>query len=714
MATNGQASEDKMLETKPKRDINKEMPGFFKDYAKMVRMAITNDKFNEFTKCTTDEERIRFIFAIPEVHDISLKTYFRPKSEKEAVDYKEQGNKAFGKNENAAALRFYSQAVLKAPVPTGKYWKLIKENADPKKMTLYSICLANRSAALYHLREHQWCVKDIDEALEHHYPKELKWKLYNRKAHIMLSFRRHIDAQEAFRQALKWLDWSKMERERRMEHQKKIQKWLQLFKSGKVENYEEVKEVELLPLVPYWSHGPSENFPALSKKVEVLHDNNQGRYAVAAEDINPGDVLAVEDPYAYVLMRDDYLLHCQNCFASVKAAIPCKSCAAVVYCSVECREKSYFHSIECNILDLLFGSGMSINCFLAFRMVTQSPLSFFLEQKDKLREMDPKETLAVTKESPYVGTDFMRIYNLVRHENQRTQEDNLHRTIMAAFLLKSLRKTKYFGDKGSGFAAYPLIQDQGDDRLNDIEAFMGGIILRFTGLVQFNAHEVSEYCLQKPKTIDDSHNETIGAALYPSLALFNHSCHGAQVRYFSGNKVITKAYRKLKKGEMIPENYGQTYVAAPKSKRKQELKERYWFDCLCQACQDDWPMYKDFDPKMLKFKCQKCQEPRLIDTDRMMMPFFKCDGCGDQTNILGALKNLQNTEQTYKAAMTEMNGFNIRACQKLLIENMNQLDTALAPPYRDYHMTQEAFMKCCLAEGNTIIRPGKPKEERMS
>lgn len=38
-------------------------------------------------------------------------------------------------------------------------------------MTLYAICLANRSAALFHLKEFYYCIKDIDEALEHHYPR---------------------------------------------------------------------------------------------------------------------------------------------------------------------------------------------------------------------------------------------------------------------------------------------------------------------------------------------------------------------------------------------------------------------------------------------------------------------------------------------------------------------------------------------------------------
>lgn len=56
-----------------------------------------------------------------------------------------------------------------------------EENADPKKMTLYAICLANRSAALFHLKEFYYCIKDIEEALEHHYPKVSPGR-------IMLSF----------------------------------------------------------------------------------------------------------------------------------------------------------------------------------------------------------------------------------------------------------------------------------------------------------------------------------------------------------------------------------------------------------------------------------------------------------------------------------------------------------------------------------------------
>lgn len=46
--------------------------------------------------------------------------------------------------------------------------------------------------------------------------------------------KQHIEARDAYRQALKWLDWAKMEREKRIEHQNDIQKWLKLYETGKV------------------------------------------------------------------------------------------------------------------------------------------------------------------------------------------------------------------------------------------------------------------------------------------------------------------------------------------------------------------------------------------------------------------------------------------------------------------------------------------------
>lgn len=62
---------------------------------------------------------------------------------------------------------------------------------------------------------------------------------------------------------------------------------------------------------------------------------------------------------------------------------------------------------------------------------------------------------------------------------------------------------------------------------------------------------------------------------------------------------------------------------------------------LSQACQKDWPLFKEMEHKVMYFKCHKCQGPLPVNIAQTVIPFFKCDRCGDQTNILGALKNLQ-------------------------------------------------------------------------
>lgn len=672
---------------------DKDLPGFFKDYYKMVRTSVTNDQFNEFSKLKTNEERVRFVFGIPAAHDIDIKPYFKGKSEKEAIEKKEAGNMCFGKRNNVEALKLYSQAVVKAPVPT-------EECADPKKMTLYAICLANRSAALYHLKDYRHCVKDIDEALEHHYPRELKHKLYKRKARLLSHMKQHEDAREAYRQALKWLDWAKMERDKRIEHQNDIQKWLKLYEAGKgAKNFElDDEPTEKLPLIPEVTNGRNEKYPSLSKKVDVRCDNQQGRYVVAVEDIEPGDTICVEKPFAAVLLRDMFSTHCQNCFKVPKAPIPCKKCSNVIFCSVDCRQQAYYHNVECPIQDLLVGSGMSINCFLAFRLLAQKPLSFFLGIKEDIMTEKYKEML--NQSDVYDPFDFFRLYNLVCHSERRTMEDYFHRVVMVIFMVKALKKTKYFEDRGTGIS----------DTISDTEAYIGSLLMHFLEIVQFNSHEVSEFWLTGPKTLTDSKNESLGAAIYPTLALFNHSCITAQVRYFSGSSAITKSIRFIPKGDPVPENYGQSFTSAVRSERRQYLMDRYWFECACEACVKDWPMYQDMSNTVLNFKCHKCQGALPVNTETLLMPLLKCEKCGEQTNILASLKNLQNSEQTFLSAGKEMGTFNLDKAESLLTENLKQLESSLYPPYKDYHQTQEAYMRVMLAKGGNY-RVKQPKSE---
>lgn len=63
----------------------------------------------------------------------------------------------------------------------------------------------------------------------------------------------------------------------------------------------------------------------------------------------------------------------------LKTAIPCPNCSGIAFCSLDCRSKALntYHKFECHFLDLLIGSGMSVLCFAALRIVSQQDVKYF-------------------------------------------------------------------------------------------------------------------------------------------------------------------------------------------------------------------------------------------------------------------------------------------------------------------------------------------------
>lgn len=60
--------------------------------------------------------------------------------------------------------------------------------------------------------------------------------------------------------------------------------------------------------------------------------------------------------------------------------------------------------------------------------------------------------------------------------------------------------------------------------------------------------------------------------------------------------------RNLKSGERISENYGPLYSQNPRDERQKKLKESYWFDCSCDACEQNWPIFSEMNTNEVRFK----------------------------------------------------------------------------------------------------------------
>lgn len=205
-------------------------------------------------------------------------------------------------------------------------------------------------------------------------------------------------------------------------------------------------------------------------------------------------------------------------------------------------------------MDLLVGSGMSVLCYLALRLITQSG--------------SPAEAVRCGRQL---------IVDLCTHSDRRQPDDYLQRCTMSAFLLRILQKSEFFGRRTSD-----------DATPSSVEMEVCVVLCGLLQVLQFNAHEIYETKLGEKHRFVGSKPIYIGVALYRTGAYFNHDCHPALSRYFVGSSIVLAATRPLVAGEMVGENYGPIFTKKSLADRRRSLMSRYWFKCECQCCRENW------------------------------------------------------------------------------------------------------------------------------
>lgn len=110
-----------------------------------------------------------------------------------------------------------------------------------------ALVFANRSACLYHMNYYEAAIADIDNALALDYPKDLQYKVHERKAKCLLAEQRHEEAINEFRTTLQVLDEARLKTEKKMKMQSDIQIMLSIMtkpttKSGNLNALKPKKE----------------------------------------------------------------------------------------------------------------------------------------------------------------------------------------------------------------------------------------------------------------------------------------------------------------------------------------------------------------------------------------------------------------------------------------------------------------------------------------
>jgi len=85
-------------------------------------------------------------------------------------------------------------------------------------------------------------------------------------------------------------------------------------------------------------------------------------------------------------------------------------------------------------------------------------------------------------------------------------------------------------------------------------------------------------------SIHDAQLFTLAEGTFPIGALFNHSCRPNAIVMYEGKVQIVRALEDIEAGEEVCTSYVDNGVQ--RLERRQLLREKYFFECLCPRCED--------------------------------------------------------------------------------------------------------------------------------
>lgn len=644
---------------------------------------------SQFGLLTSDEERISFGLSLSCVHDVmDVKPCFKAKSASESARLRNEGNRLFQKNHYCEALEVYSSSILNAP---------FESHGNE-----LSLAFGNRSAVLFHLRQDSQCLKNIQQALSCGYPNELRYKLFDRQGKCLFGIGQSSKALDCFQKAKKALDDSKLDQKKKEVWLKDLEQEICKCQNSKVQvmqgdlssnKYENFSSGQFE--LPKLTHKENNKFTSASCAVDIETSPVTGRYPVATQNIYVGDTLVIEKPFASVLLPRHLETHCYHCLKRVTAPLPCNQCSTVRYCSETCVKQSWdsYHSVECQYLDLIHQAGIGGNGHLALRIITKAGFEFLKDFRQKIQqglcESYSRES-GCTHDGSYVSSDYLPIYCLVTHSEDRSISDLFRRTMMAVFLLKTLQGGTFFGEN-------PCSQQ-------DL-VFIGGVLLRHLQSNPCNAHEISELHLNL-NSVATSETSEIAAGIYATLSLFNHSCDPTVTRTFYGDTCVVRAIKNIPVRHEISDNYGTLCAVSVKPERHDKLKSQYYFTCQCVACKENFPLYSEIPSSASPvFKCDNCYRPlNPVDSCKDAALLVVCAKCECTYNLSQMRATLKDSTDLFQQAMdTLLLKADVDSTLPVFLSHLRLLEKMVCRPWKDYNNCQEAIKQCYNVMGNCHV-----------
>ncbi|RWS21062.1 SET and MYND domain-containing protein (SMYD)-like protein [Leptotrombidium deliense] len=389
----------------------------------------------------------------------------------------------------------------------------------------------------------------------------------------------------------------------------------------------------------------SQQMRCASDAVRMNFNEEKGRVVVAKRDIEAGEVVMIERAFASWLRPSLYSSYCHHCLLPLREVFHCSDCSLAKFCSTACREDAFtkYHKIECPYLPVLMylSSG-----HLALRILIISGIRSAIQMLSK--EQIPLETY---KNIEHSG-DYNSLYSLTDNIDNKSYQMLFPDAFGAAFMTILAHKM--------GFVA-----------VDDIRR-VGALLLKHISQIWCNVMSISTDKIYETDNIEKTTFFTdsveIGAGMYPTICIMNHSCDSNVVNSFSGHVATSTALVKISSGDELLVTYGPHFKCMSFKDRQRFLKKRFCFDCRCTACKEE---RQNLSHALLCDLCKGCLILNTIDCSS------ECLDCGKNENVASKLHNLEKANNCvldyYKCIASDLNNeafVKLSECYRILKETV--------------------------------------------
>ncbi|XP_072121245.1 N-lysine methyltransferase SMYD2-like [Mobula birostris] len=258
---------------------------------------------------------------------------------------------------------------------------------------------------------------------------------------------------------------------------------------------------------------------------ERFLSEGKGRGLQARQHFHIGELIFCCPAYTHVLTVNERGNHCEFCFARKDDLAKCGRCKLAFYCNVTCQKADWpMHKLECSSLSKF---GQNWNPSETVRLVAR-----ILVKQKMHPEKTPSEQLLAVNE----------------FESHLDKLDNEKRELIES----DIAALHHFYSKHLDFP----------DQAALIELF---------AKVNCNGF-----------TIEDEELSHLGSAIFPSVALMNHSCCPNVIVTYRGTTAEVRAVKQICPGEEIFTSYID--LLYPTEDRQDRLRDSYFFTCDCREC----------------------------------------------------------------------------------------------------------------------------------